>query len=296
LGGAAPAVTTATRGKAQGEKKKKKMRGFLPLLASTAAHSVQVPAPSPLQLQCVTLDIDGRFPLSTTAPFYASWNVDSSRQRAFFSTNFSDPRLLYLASLIGGARIRFGGTGNDFLHYAVGPSASPCKPTIPFVYECFNTTWWENLYALSVAANSPLIFGLNITGAASAAGWDPTNAVALLAYARARNQTLYALELGNEQNSKGMTHEQQAAAYAVLAAALDSVYPAGDPTRPLLVGPDPSGFHVAPSLDPKMQQRLDYLVNFTNAAGALLTAVTHHEYIEIDAANVTSSAFLDATR
>ena len=245
--------------------------------------------------QCVSLDIDGRFPLYTTAPFYASFNVDSSRQRAFFSTNFSDPRLLYLASIIGGAHIRFGGTGNDYLHYAVGPSAAPCKPTIPFAYECLNTTWWENLYAFSVAANSPLIFGLNITGATSAA-WDPTNAVALLTYMRDHNQTIFALELGNEQNSKGMTFEQQAAAYAVLSAALDRLFPAGDPSRPLLVGPDPSGFHVAPSQDPSMARRLDYLVNFTNAAGALLAAVTHHEYIEIDTVNATSSTFLDATR
>jgi heparanase 1 len=244
---------------------------------------------------CTSLSIDGRFPLSRTAAFYASWNVDSSRQRAFFGTNFADPRLLYLASLIGGARIRFGGTGNDYLHYEV-PGATPCSPTVPYAYECLNSTWVDNLFALSSAANSPLIFGLNITGAASAAGWDPSNAVALLRYARARNNTLFALELGNEQNSKGLTFEQQAAAYAVLSGALDEVFPAGDPTRPLLVGPDPSGFHVAPSLDPKMQSRLDFLVNFTNAAGAGLSAVTHHEYIEIDAANATSSAFLDATR
>ena len=67
-----------------------------------------------------------------------------------------------------------------------------------------------------------------------------------------------------------MKFEQQATAYAVLSAALDSVYPQGDPTRPRLVGPDPSGFHVAPSVDPKGQPRLDYLVNFSNAAGSAL--------------------------
>ena len=226
--------------------------------------------------QCITLSIDGRAPLFTTEPFFASFNIDSSRQRSFFDTNFSDPRLLYLASVIGGGRIRFGGTGNDYLHYSVA-GAEPCKPTIPYLYECLNTTWWENLYALSSAADSPLIVGLNITGARAAAGWDPANAIALLRYARSRNQTMFALELGNEQNSKGMTYQQQAAAYAVLSAALDSVYPVGDPTRPLLVGPDPSGFHVAPSLEPQMQSRLDYLTNFTNAAGGLLHAVTHHE-------------------
>ena len=116
----------------------------------------------PVTFACVSLTIDGSAPLSRTEDFYASWNIDSSRQRAFFDTNFSNPQLLYLASLIGGARIRFGGTGNDYLHYDV-PSASPCLPTQPFEYECLNTTWLDNLFKLSSAAGSPLVFGLCVS-------------------------------------------------------------------------------------------------------------------------------------
>ena len=115
-----------------------------------------------LAFACISLSIEGSAPLSLTEEFYASWNIDSSRQRAFFDTNFSNPQLLYLASIIGGARIRFGGTGNDYLHYDV-PSASPCLPTQPFNYECLNTTWLDNLFALSSAADSPLIFGLCVS-------------------------------------------------------------------------------------------------------------------------------------
>ena len=241
--------------------------------------------------QCVQLSIEGRERLFTTEPFFASWNIDSSRQRNFFDIDFSDSRLRYLASQIGGAVIRFGGTGNDFLHYVVGPDAPPCA-TVPFVYECLNTTWWENLYGLSAASSSALVFGLNITQQP----WDAYNAVSLLEYAKSRNQTFFGLELGNEQNSKGMSAEAQADSLRVLSEALDKVY--GQVGRPVLLGPDPSGFHVAPKEDAsgRAQRIVEFLKNFTIAAAPYLYAITHHEYIEIDDVQCINSTWLDSSR
>jgi heparanase 1 len=226
----------------------------------------------------------------TTESFFASWNIDSSRQRSFFSLSLADARLRYLAGAIGGALIRFGGTGNDYLHYAV--NGESCT-TIPYQYECLNATWFEDLYGFSAAAASPLIFGLNITQQP----WDAANAVSLLRFAQARNQSFWGLELGNEQNSKGMSAQAQAASLRVLASALDEVYGNG-PDRPLLVGPDPSGFHVAPKADPsgRAAKIVDFLASFAQAALPLLHAVTHHEYIEIDEVQCTNSTFLDSSR
>ena len=57
---------------------------------------------------CSSLTIDATRPVNVVEQFFATWNIDSSRNRAFFDINFSDPTLGYLASEIGGTRIRFG--------------------------------------------------------------------------------------------------------------------------------------------------------------------------------------------
>ena len=165
------------------------------------------------------------------------------------------------------------GSGNDALYYGVG-TAPPCKPTDPNVYECLNTTWWGNLVALSNAASSPLVVGLNIhpngtvsppkgalpallcrhahSGACmhacmpppTAAGpWDPTNAEALLQYAQSQGQagSIYGLELGNEQNDN-MNAQQQAAALRVLSGVLDRSWDVRAAPRPVLLGPDTHSF------------------------------------------------------
>jgi hypothetical protein len=88
------------------------MLAWLLLPAAAAAQS------------CQPLQITSTAAIHETAPFFASWNVDSSRDRLFFDLNFSDPRFVYLASQIGApGRIRFGGTGNDALAYALGAAA-----------------------------------------------------------------------------------------------------------------------------------------------------------------------------
>ncbi len=143
-------------------------------------------------------------PVNTVAPYFASFNIDSSRDRLFFDLNWTDPRLITLAAAAGGARIRFGGTGNDHLFYGL-PGAPPCAPTVDGVYECLNATTFDAVADLSAAASAPLIFGVNIHPAGGpsppAAAWNPTNARALLTYARDRARArggaaFAALELG----------------------------------------------------------------------------------------------------
>lgn len=225
---------------------------------------------------CEVLALDTSTPINTVAPYFASWNIDSSRDRLFFDVNWTAPELVYLLSQIGGARIRFGGTGNDVLYYGLG-DAPPCGPTKDKVYECLNETTWNALAAIAVAADSPLVFGLNIHPAGGSSPpkgpWDGTNARALLTLAHARGQRLSCLELGNEQNTI-MTAAEQAAAFVVLSGVLDDVYGAGSPARPTLVGPDTHSFRDAGS---SIAVVLKYLQDFARGAAGVLHAITHHE-------------------
>lgn len=218
---------------------------------------------------CTPLAIDATQPINVVEEFFTTWNIDSSRNRGFFDIDFSNAQIDYLASQIGGSRIRFGGTGNDALYYGVG-SAAPCKPTDPTIYECLNATWWANLVTLSNSASAPIVLGLNIhpngTVSPPAGPWDPSNAAALLTYAQEQGQaaSIWGLELGNEQNSESMwcsrsseqlqrwsillspraavSAAQQAAALHVLAALLDQKWVSSSP-RPVLLGPDTHSFH-----------------------------------------------------
>lgn len=214
--------------------------------------------------------------LFTTAPYFASWNIDSSRDRLFFDVNFAAPQLVYLASQLSGAHIRFGGTGNDFLVYDVAATPAPCTGSV----NCLNKTWINDLWALSSASQNTLVFGVNIhpPGASSPpkGPWDPTNARALLTYLKdAGLPAPWGLELGNEQNTI-MTAQQQAGAFVALSALLDSVYGAGAGDRPALIGPDPHSFRDAGS---SMAQQLAYIKAFLTSLGSVpLRAITHHEY------------------
>jgi len=240
------------------------------------------------QHACTPLNVSVAAPIFTTAPFFASWNLDSSRQRLFFDLNFSDPRLLYLASQIGGGRIRFGGTGNNYLFYGVGADAGACPPTVPFRAECLNATLLDALLAVSATARAPLLFGLNLQpvgGGPPGAPFNASNARALMGYLHAKAPgAVAAFELGNELEGK-VSAAEAAAAFLALDAVAAEVW-AGGAARPALVGPDANGSPAA---------RAAYLASFSAAAGGRIDALTYHEYIGASADNVLNGTFLDRT-
>ena len=100
--------------------------------------------------------------------------------------------------------------------------------------------------------------------------------------------------LPHTDNSKGWSASQQSSAVFALAAVLDDIYGSGA-DRPVIVGPDPSGFHV-PLPDPHSATVLSFISDYVTLTQSLLQAVTHHEYIEIDYRNVLNHSFLDNTR
>jgi len=232
---------------------------------------------------CGAFSFDAREAVHTTAPYFASWNIDSSNDREFFMLDWSAPALTAAANALGaagGTRVRFGGTGNNFLTYGVG-DAPPCVPAPPG-HRCLNETTWSGVAALAAAARSPLIFGTNFFPGGSKVNktFDPTNAIAFFKYAKARGDDIWGVELGNELGPDGaMTAEEQAAGLLALDDALASVYGPGE-TRPVLVGPDALGFHTpAPTADGFVPSAdiLKYMADFIVAAKGRLHGVTHHE-------------------
>ena len=265
--------------------------------AAAAASVVPAPAaPASTFETCAPLLINATAPTHTTSPFFASYTIDPSRNRLFFNTNFSDPRLLYLARELGGsALIRFGGGGADTLTYGGFGGLPPCDAPQPSGYECLNKTTLDALAAFAAHAGSQLIFGLNIVPAAPPPGppsgpLNTTQARGLLLYARAAfPAALFGLELGNERNHHGFTAPQQSAAFDALHALLQELWPA--PQRPpALVGPDADGAGNGPP-----EEMIAYLAQFVQLQGARLRGVTHHEYLQVNATTVLNATFLDRT-
>ena len=62
--------------------------------------------------------------VGTTNVRYASWNIDSSYNRGFVHTAFTNPNLVAAAKSLAPSTVRFGGGGNDYLHYA---AHRPCN-------------------------------------------------------------------------------------------------------------------------------------------------------------------------
>ena len=254
--------------------------------------------PAALADPCLSLTINTAAPIHITSPVYASWTIDPSPNRAFFVTKWDDPQLIYLASQIGGRPIRFGG-GADDTYYTVG-SAPPCPNPMPFGYACLNASTLDALLTFSAESRSPLIFGLTVhpLGPPSPplGPWAPSNAEALLTYIRDSPfaPSLHALELGNELNAHNVTPAQQAAAFAVLQAALARLWPS-PATRPLLVGPDADGAGGDENIH-RLLNLAAYMQAFANASAGLglrLHAATFHEYLQVSGATILNETYLD---
>jgi hypothetical protein len=258
------------------------------LLLIMGSESMTAPAP------CLPAPTLGAQRLFTTAENYAVFTIDTSRNRLFFNANFSDARLAYLTAQIGGGPVRVGGGGGDLLSFATLANNTACD-TLPARYECLNATTFDALLGLSAHAHVPVVFGLNLLpdGVGPSKPWDPTNARALLAFARDHAALpLAGIELGNEQNSYGFLPAQQAAAFHVLAGVVADVFPAG--ARPPLVGPDADGAHGPAFYNSSTAKLCAYLEAFVLGTNGILSAVTYHEYPELTNVTVLEPAYLDA--
>ena len=225
-------------------------------------------------------------PVNRVNQNFASFNVDSSYNRGFFHVNFSNPNLRAAAKSLTPATLRFGGSGNDYLHYEV----DYCNASIDDgdYYGCLNTSHWNDFHGLTSEAGLDFLFGISYDLATACSRnlstpyvWDHTPALKLVQYARDAGQQLWGFELGNEVNNRGsgghtfcnVTPAEQASAfesfyYNVVA----TVYPK-EADRPVIVGPD-TGYLNAPT----------WLKGFFSARDLIpspfpMHAVTHHVYV-----------------
>lgn len=244
----------------------------------------------------VTVRLVSSTPLSITNAAYASWNIDSSCNRGFHQTNFSNPNLAAAARGLFPSRLRFGGSGNDNLVYGLSEGSPECAGIAPptdcsyTTPGCLNATHWANLYEFSRSAGVDFMFGLafglqQACTIGEAYVWNNTNAKQLLAHLLANNQTeIWGFELGNELNNQGpgtscnLHPKQQADALGVLFEMLRDTLPGA-----WLIGPDSGG------LDP-----LPWLQGYLPAVQpGNLHAITHHVYNGINRASYNSADRLD---
>ena len=177
--------------------------------------------------------------------------------------------------------LRFGGSGNDYLTYAV--DGQDCPNPLSEYHQCMNETMWENLLDWSFAANARIIFGLSMNTGHDLEGafpfpWDPQNARALLKWTieKGKSHVLAGFELGNEQNAK-YSAKQTAHNFAILhnltvELGLDNLG---------LWGPDPHSVHGPGEAQTQFQWIADFIVE-AKKVGLMMRGITHHEYIEVD--------------
>ena len=196
----------------------------------------------------------------------------------FVHIDFDNPNLLAGAISLAPSTVRFGGGGNDYLHYAPFDRCDTGNHTDGDYYVCLNATHWDSLYNLANKSGTDFIFGISydmVQACAHASAssppykWNPAPAAAMIRFIQSRGQVIWGFELGNEVNNRqkkcNTTGGQQAAAFAQFHGELNRLYPEPS-TRPKLLGPD-VGY-----LYPEKFLR-DFLGNFSD-----LYAVTYHVY------------------
>jgi len=267
----------------------------MPSLSHCVLHSLAVSAvAASVKVSLVSEEV-----LSVVEPTFASWNIDSSCNRGFHHTNFSNPNLLAAARGLRPSRLRFGGSGNDNLVYGFSPGSPECAAVAPTdcgyrTPGCLNATHWGDLHQLAVKSDSDFIFAVSYgleqaCREGASYQWNSTNAHELLTYIRAQGQRVWGFELGNEVNNNGgapcnQTAKQQAAAQNVFAEMVQSQLPSAK-----LIGPD-TGYH---NWQKWLETYLPLVSDDSIPSSQRLHAVTHHVYGGINRGNFNSAEKLD---
>eukprot|EP01134_Creolimax_fragrantissima_P008336 CFRG8336T1 len=242
--------------------------------------------------QVVQIDIQGETVRHVVRDEYVSYTVDTSYDRGFFEADFSDNGLAYLARQLAPAFVRIGGSGNDWLVYQMGSRAYDCKPTKltnnkGFKGECLTEAKWDSLIKFIADAHGLPVFGLNMLYPRLPFGndehipytpWNDTNTKDLLSHVIKQNQSLWGVELGNEQNRR-LTGEETGKYFLQLEQLLKEIFPRVE-DRPRILGPDPHSFFVSEKgwIEDMAE---DFMNGFLNKAAHLLTAFTYHEYVGV---------------
>lgn len=237
----------------------------------------------------------GISPINIIHDEYLSFNIDPSCNRGFHYTDFTNKNLRSAALYLAPARLRFGGSGADYLTYSFTSGQPECS-NIPFAPPpqqpgcdyvtpgCLNSTHLTSLLDLADSATVDFIFGVafNTTASCLGSSWESSNADRLLTYFASTGRSVWGCELGNEVNNAGCPNSPRQQASAVNEFRQQVLNSTTPNTR--LIGPDTGYNNPMPYI-------AQYLGNITPG---ILTAVTHHVYLSLERKDFISSDTLSA--
>lgn len=128
----------------------------------------------------------------------------ASYNRGFVHNDFSNPNLLAGAKSLAPSTIRFGGGGNDYLHYV--PFDASCNKTEDGdQHVCLNMSHWNSLYSLAKRSDTDFIFGISYDMVQACTDksqyvWKAEPAVAMIKYIQSKKQEIWGYELGNGES------------------------------------------------------------------------------------------------
>jgi heparanase 1 len=243
----------------------------------------------------VSVRVDATETISQTDPGYKCWNIDGSAIRQWDTRDLSSPLLASLGRQSLPGYLRFGGSGNNNLRYALDmsdeSSAGNRCAALSGSERCLNRTWVDHLANFAQRSGAKLVFGLNMAVCDSSEGsgncfgepWAAGEAKILMEYLIQANHSVFGFELGNEMDEH-YTASQTAANFRALSDLLTQLWPQTG-SRPKLIGPDVHGFHSDPLTSTADGRKLEFLVDFVRNCSRLhvpLHAATHHEYVDVD--------------
>jgi hypothetical protein len=175
---------------------------------SGCVSAADCPPPPPPPQPHVTVRVDQTAIRSRTDPGFKCWNIDASPNREWETRDLSNPLLASLGRQSLPGYLRFGGSGNDGLPYALDMSdpSSAGNRCLEGSKRCLNRTWTDNLANFARRSGAKLVFGLNMMvcsgsssregGACRGSQWNPTEAKALMRYLIQANHSVFGFELG----------------------------------------------------------------------------------------------------
>ena len=150
--------------------------------------------------------VDATTVISRTDPGFKCWNIDGSAIRQWDTRDLSSPLLASLGRQSLPGYLRFGGSGNNELRYALDmpDTSSAGNQCAKGSERCLNRTWVDNLANFARRSGAKLVFGLNMAVCESTSvgsdgcfgqPWAPTEAKALMTYLIEANHSVFGFEV-----------------------------------------------------------------------------------------------------
>lgn len=239
--------------------------------------------------KCFITISNQKHPLTMMSDEYLSVGLDTSQIVHYETVNFSDAKLIELASALSPGYLRLGGTMSDRLIFSkedvinvtcdhcpiehkhlCASVKNHCKHNLPFFI--MTGSKWSEINEFCKAVGVKMLFTMNVL-IRNHNGWNEHNAKELVIYSKHKSYNID-FQLGNEPNSFrhvfniSINPEQLAQDFAKLRALLDE----HGYKKSLIVGPDTT------RPQPNRPECLQYMVEFLGNGSKYIGARGWHQY------------------